>query len=150
MAIQNKMALVCAGLAMCTVPIAAAAQAQDVSFIARRDFDAGRDPRSVAVGDFNGDGVQDLAVANFGSNTVSVLLGNGDGTFRAPLTFGVGTNPHFVAVGDFNRDGKQDLAVANFGSNTVSVLLGNIDGTFQAALTFGVATNPHFVAVGDF
>src|SRR2546422_7885441 len=47
------------------------------------------------------------------------LLGNGDGTFQAPLVVGVGINPRFVAVGDFNGDGKPDLAVANWGSNTV-------------------------------
>src|SRR6266851_2174943 len=150
MAIQNKMALVCAGLAMCTVPIAAAAQAQDVSFIARRDFDAGRDPRSVAVGDFNGDGVQDLAVANFGSNDVSVLLGNGDGTFQAPRNFGAGSFPDSVVVGDFNGDGVQDLAVANEGSANVSVLLGNPDGSFQAPWNFAAGSSPRSVAVGDF
>src|SRR2546422_3097341 len=111
---------------------------QTVSFIARRDFVVGNNPVSVAVGDFNGDGVPDLAVANAGSATVSVLLGNGDGTFRAALTVGVGTNPFSVAVGDFNGDGVPDLAVANYGSNTVSVLLGNGDGTFQAARTFGI------------
>src|SRR5207244_303812 len=85
---------------------------------------------SFAVGDFNDDGVSDLAVANFdfniqGPNTVSVLLGNPDGTFQAPLSFGAGTNPDSVAVGDFNGDGLQDLAVANFNSNTVSVLINN-------------------------
>jgi len=55
---------------------------QIISFVARRDFGAGSNPYSVAVGDFNGDGVQDLAVANINSANVSVLRGNGDGTFR--------------------------------------------------------------------
>src|SRR5215471_12831102 len=73
------------------------AQAHTVSFIARRDFAAGTAPFSVAVGDFNGDGVQDLAVANFNSNNVSVLLGNGDGTFQAAVNFGVGNFPASVA-----------------------------------------------------
>src|SRR5207253_7449518 len=73
-----------------------------------------------------------------GPNTVSVLLGNGDGTFQAAQTFGAGINPDSVAVGDFNGDGLPDLAVANFISNTVSVLLGNGDGTFQPARTLTV------------
>jgi hypothetical protein len=77
----------------------------------------------VAVGDFNGDGVLDLAVANVFSN-VSVLLGNGDGTFQAAQNFGAGGGPFSVAVGDFNGDGVLDLAVANRGSN-VSVLINN-------------------------
>jgi hypothetical protein len=79
----------------------------------------------VAVGDFDGDGKPDLAVANFGSNNVSVLLGNGDGSFQAAQNFGVGSSPYSVAVGDFNGDGVQDLAVANSGSNNVSVLINN-------------------------
>src|SRR5262245_28650548 len=89
-------------------------------------------PFSVAVGDFNGDKVEDLVVANYGSDNVSVLLGNGDGTFQAARNFGVGSDPHSVAVGDFNGDGKPDVAVANQNSDNVSVLLGNGDGSFQA------------------
>jgi len=77
MTTQNKrMVLVCAGLAVCNVLVAAAAQAQDVSFEAARNFRAGSGPNSVAVGDFNGDGLQDLAVANGGSKNVSVLINN--------------------------------------------------------------------------
>jgi hypothetical protein len=72
-------------------------------------FDAGSRPISVAVGDFNGDGKLDLAVANLGSNDVSVLLGNGDGSFQAPRNFPTGLEPRSVAVGDFNGDGKVDL-----------------------------------------
>ena len=104
---------------------AAAAEAQGVSFIAHRDFGAGNGPVSVAVGDFNGDGRPDLAVANNGSNNVSVLLGNGDGSFQAAQNFGAGSAPSSVAVGDFNSDGALDLAVANSGSNNVSVLINN-------------------------
>src|SRR5438445_16436 len=81
-------------------------------------------PSSVGVGDFNGDGKQDLAVADQGSGNVSVLLGNGRGSFGAATSFGAHTSPRTVAVGDFNRDGKQDLAIANSGSGDVSVLLG--------------------------
>src|SRR5260370_1085672 len=152
MATQSKrMVLVCAGLVVSSALIATAAQAQDVSFIARRDFDTGLLPRSVAVDDFNGDGQQDLAVANNVSNNVSVLLGNGDGTFQAAQSVGAGGIPRSVAVVDVNADGVQDLAVANGNAaGTVSVLLGNGDGTFQAPQSFGAVNSPAFVAVGDF
>jgi hypothetical protein len=110
----------------------------------------GSAPISVAVGDFDGDGVEDLAVANYYSNNVSVLLGNGDGSFQAARNFGAGNFPRSVAVGDFNGDGLQDLAVANVNSNNVSVLLGNGDGSFQAARDFGAGSAPVSVAVGDF
>ncbi len=125
------------------------------TFQLARDFLVGSNPNFIAVGDFNGDGLQDLAVANFGSNapdatTVSVLLGNGDGTFQVAGTFNAQRGPLWVAVGDFNGDGRQDLAVANFGSTTVSVLLGNGDGTFQAAQNVAAAQGPASVAVGDF
>ena len=77
------------------------------------------------MGDFNGDGVQDLAVANQLANNVSILLGNGDGTFQAARNFGAGNSLQSVAVGDFNGDGMQDLAVANPGSNNVWLLINN-------------------------
>src|SRR5262249_39511704 len=72
----------------------------------------------------------DLAVVNEGSNTVSILLGNGDGTFRPKTDFATGTQPWGLAVGDFNGDGKLDLVVANRGANSLSILLGNGDRTF--------------------
>ena len=89
-----------------------------------RYFLAGSGPYSVAVGDFNGDGKQDLTVANQGGN-VSILLGNGAGNFSPAANFGAGNSPTSVAVGDFNGDGRQDLAVTNDTSNTVSILVGN-------------------------
>jgi hypothetical protein len=75
------------------------------------------------VGDFNGDGKQDLAVNNSESTSVSISLGNGDGTFNAAISFGTGNGPRSLAVGDFNGDGKQDLAVPNVFDNNVSILL---------------------------
>src|SRR5712692_9090980 len=127
MAIPNKMAaLVRAGLAVCNGLVTVAAQAQDLSFEPAQNFGAGSLPYSVAVGDFNGDGVQDLAVANAGSANVSVLLGNGDGSFQGARNFGAGSFPSSVAVGDFNGDGVPDLAVANSGlPYNVSVLVNN-------------------------
>ncbi len=114
------------------------------------------EPTGVAVGDFNRDGIPDLAVANFENNTVGVLLGNGNGTFQTPTaatTIGVGNGPRSVAVGDFNRDGIPDLAGANAVDGTVSVVLGNGNGTFRGpfpATTIAVGNGPDFVAVGDF
>jgi hypothetical protein len=112
-------------------------------------FGTGSRPQSVAIGDLNGDGKPDLAVANWGSNTVSVLLGNGDGTFGAATDFGTGDFPYSVAVGDLNGDGKPDLAVANYYSSTVSVLLGNGDGTFGAKSDYGTGPALRSVAIGD-
>jgi hypothetical protein len=125
----------------------------DGTFQAGREFGAGVSPVSIAPGDFNGDQVPDLAVANFASGVasgVSVLLGNGDGTFRAAERYATGTEAQAVAVGDFNGDGRLDLAVANNGSDNVSVLLGNGDGTFQTAVNYAARRQPRSVAVGDF
>jgi hypothetical protein len=102
------------------------------------------------VGDFNGDGKADLVTANLNSTNVSILQGNGSGSFGAAQNFAVGVAPNFVAVGDFNEDGKPDLVTTNGGSNNVSVLLGNGSGGFGAAQNFAVGTNPNSVAVGDF
>ena len=121
-----------------------------VSFAAATNFGAGSVPASVAVGDFNGDGKQDLAVANTDSDNVSILLGNGAGSFGSATNFGAGSDPYSVAVGDFNGDGKQDLAVANLSSNNVSILLGNGAGSFGSATNFGAGSSPFSVAVGDF
>ncbi len=75
----------------------------------------GSNPNNAAVGDFNGDGIPDLAVPNPGSNNVSILLGDGNGGFApAGSPVAVGSAPIGVAVGDFNGDGIADLAVANF------------------------------------
>ena len=109
----------------------------------------GNNPTAVAVGNFNGAVYPDLVVANGGDNTVSVLLGNGNGTFQSAVPYSVGASPSAVAVGDVNGDGKLDLVVANAGG-TVSVLLGNGDGTFQSAVSYPVGATPSAVAVGDF
>ena len=132
-----------------TLTVTTPATCNPVSFAAAT-FAINFKPFSVAVGDFNGDGKQDLATANSGSNDVSVLLGDGAGGFGAATNFAAGTSPVSVAVGDFNGDGKQDLAVANFNSNNVSVLLADGAGGFSAAVNFNTGTGPQSMAVGDF
>jgi hypothetical protein len=104
----------------------------------------------VAIGDLNGDGKPDLVVANSdGYDNISVLLGNGDGTFQTRINYAVGSVPYSVALGDLNSDGKLDVVVTNIYSGTVSVLLGNGDGTFQAPTAYAVGSSPAFVAIGD-
>lgn len=112
-----------------------------------------------AVGDFNGDGIADLAFANSApystdttdANTVTIALGNGDGTFTTLATHpATGTSPNGIVTADFNGDGKLDLAIVNSGSNTVTVLLGNGDGTFTAAASPAVAVGPYSIVEADF
>jgi hypothetical protein len=118
-------------------------------------FEAGvSSPGRVTVGDLRGNGILDLVVAQTlnGASTnhlVSVLLGNGDGTFRAPMTYRVGAVPIAALVGDFG-DGKADLAVANELGSTVSVLRGNGDGTFGIPVNYAVGPEPTSLAAGDF
>jgi Ca2+-binding RTX toxin-like protein len=120
-----------------------------LSFFPAVNYTAGTRPFAVAVGDFNHDGIQDLAVANVNSNNLSILLGNADGTFQSPVNYATDIGPGYVAAADFNHDGKLDLAVANSTSNDVSILLGNGDGTFQNAVNYPVGSLPHDIAVGD-
>jgi hypothetical protein len=119
------------------------------SFAFAGHFAVGVSPYSVAVADFNGDGKPDLAVVNRDSNSVSVLLGNGDGTFKAAKNFAVNSDPRQLGVADVNRDGKLDLITSNGQSNTISVLLGNGNGTFKAAQNFASGGYSNTMAVGD-
>ncbi|MBN8201461.1 SBBP repeat-containing protein [Bacillus sp. NTK034] len=107
-------------------------------------------PFYIAIGDFNGDDILDLAVTNSDSDNVSILLGEGDGTFQAPVYFAAGDFPIGITTGDFNNNGSLDLAVTNLLSNTVSILVGNGNGTFQAAMNFGVGNGPFGITTGDF
>ena len=112
-------------------------------------------PEAVRTGDFNSDGILDLAVANAKDNTLSILLGNGDGTFTpasgSPVS--VGAFPFFLAVADLNGDGLADIAVSNQSDSTVSILLGDGDGTFTQAAGSPIPSfnyNPGQVVLADF
>jgi uncharacterized repeat protein (TIGR01451 family) len=129
------------GLSVCPALLASSAD------FTSRDYPVGKQPGAVLVYDFNGDGKPDIAVLNLGGTSsstgegsVSILLGNGDGTFQAAKNFDVGgVNPTTFAVADFNGDGKLDLAIGGLQApvqpsceaNIVNVLFGNGDGTFQ-------------------
>ncbi|RLS25448.1 MAG: hypothetical protein DWH70_05185 [Planctomycetota bacterium] len=119
------------------------------SFAAQATFSTGSKPASVTLGDVDGDGKLDMITANFNSASVSVLLGNGNGTFKTQSTFDTGANPRAVTLGDVNGDGLLDIITANQGSNNASVLLGNGDGAFKAQTTFATGTQPRSVALGD-
>jgi hypothetical protein len=121
----------------------------DGTFQPHADYATGNFPISIASGDFNGDGKQDLVTANHDDDTVSVLLANSDGTFRPHVDYSSGSFPFSVVVGDFDGDGKEDLAVASVGDNSVSILLGNGDGTFRSRVAYATGPVPVFVAAGD-
>jgi hypothetical protein len=93
------------------------------TFAAKDDFGTGIASRGVAVSDFNGDTKLDLVVTSNATNTVSILLGVGNGAFGAKVDYAAGATLYYVAVGDFNGDQKPDLAVTNSAAATVSVLL---------------------------
>src|SRR5436305_263044 len=101
------------------------------------------------VGDFNGDGRLDLALANSVDNNVTVLLGNGNGTFTSKPSMAVPDEPVALVTGDFDSDGHLDLAVARRTANQVTVLLGNGDGTFGPGGAFGVGEAPVALVAGD-
>jgi uncharacterized repeat protein (TIGR01451 family) len=138
------------------VILGGASNSRGIDFAPPKTYPVGASPSAIVVGDFNGDGKPDLAVGNSGSNNVSILLGNGDGTFQPAANFDAGISPSSIAVGDFNGDGKLDLAVFMRGNPTngvagvVSILLGNGDGTFQAAKSLPLTALTFQIAVADF
>jgi hypothetical protein len=138
-----------AGL-IAAVLVVAPSQAGAVSFF-RGDFPVGTHPTSVAVGNFNG-GAPDLAVANEGSNDVSILLGNGFGQFTPGTPVSAGTAPSSVVTGFFNNDAFMDLAVASIGDDNIAIRLGDGNGGFTGTGTVstGTASDPRAIATGDF
>jgi len=109
-------------------------------------------PYDIAEGDLNHDGVPDLVVTDWRANTVSVLLGNGDGTFQPPVSYAVGTSPYGVVLADLTGDGALDIITANRdadASHDISILMGNGDGTFQPATYVADGSGTNSVAVAD-
>jgi len=121
-----------------------------VQFGPRVSYTIGGHHASVAIGDLNGDNDPDLVVTNAFLGSVSVLMGNGDGTFQPQGDYATGDRPLSVAITDLDGDGGVDLVVANADSDTVSILLGNGDGTFQSQATYGTGQTPASVVIGDF
>jgi Flp pilus assembly secretin CpaC len=112
---------------------------------------SGASPTSIAVGDFNKDGFSDLAVVNMAANTISIFLGNGDGTFKTPTTIVTGSAPTSIVAGAFNPSAPSiiDLAVTNSTDNTLEIFVGNGDGTFQKGVTYATGVTPNYVAAAD-
>lgn len=133
-----------------TIFITTPSYASDL-FAPHVEYQTGSMPHSVKIADFNGDNKIDIAVLDFGYySSVSILIGNGDGTFQEKKDFNVGIYTHTVTVGDFNGDGKTDLVVGKSWGNTVSLFIGNGDGTFQAARDIETGWQPYSITVGDF
>ncbi len=122
---------------------------KSLDFLPRASFPVGSSPTEDRVADFNGDGKLDLVVENAGSNTVSVLTGNGDGTLRPKVDYATGTQPWSMDVGDVNGDGRPDIVVANHTANTASVLINNGDGTFKAKVDYATGNTPESLKLGD-
>ena len=120
-----------------------------VLFAPRTNYLAGDGPTSVSSADFDGDGDNDLAVANERSDNVSVFLNNGDGTFAPKVDYPAGSSPSSVFSADLDGDGDSDLAVANFDSDNMSVLLNNGDGTFAPKVDYIAGDAPRWIFGAD-
>ncbi|MEI7802534.1 MAG: FG-GAP-like repeat-containing protein, partial [Bacteroidota bacterium] len=126
-----------------------------ISFAAKVDFTTGTSPRSVTIGDIDGNGKADIAVANYSSSTVSVLRNlstSGTISFATKVDFATGTFPIAIAIGDIDGNGKPDLSVANFTSNTISVFRNlSTSGTISLAtkVDFNAGSSPNSIAIGE-
>jgi hypothetical protein len=143
-------------LATCLLPSFGSA-ATNPQFQPYVDYAAGLKPSALRLADVNDDGHLDALVANGGSDTVSVLLGNGDGTFKPRKDYRTGDNPGGVAVADMDRDGFLDVIVSNLGKadpvsargTTVSLFRGNGNGSFKAKQDYAVGAMPWGLDIGD-
>ena len=124
-------------------------QAPDLFYL-YKTIEVGKNPTSVATGDVNGDHLADLITTNIGGDSLSILLGNGDGSFKDPMTLRISEQPRALALHDFNGDGKLDLAVATVGNNRVTILLGDGTGHFTKGDSYPAVKSPVSLAVGDF
>ena len=121
------------------------------SFGGATAFAVGDSPASIIAGDFNGDGILDIATGDYLANRVSILLGLGDGNFAPRVSYAVGgTRPRSIATGDLNGDGVFDIVTADRNSATLSVLLGQGDGTFAAGVSYATGVWPYSIRMGDF
>ncbi|MBS1809174.1 MAG: VCBS repeat-containing protein [Acidobacteria bacterium] len=112
-------------------------------------YDVGANPRAVTIKDFDRDGRLDLAVVNRGADTVTILHGNGDGSFAVTGSYDCGNKPFSIAVGDFNRDGKADLVIVNDGIGSLAILDGNGDGSFGPPRYLYAGNSPQPALVAD-
>jgi hypothetical protein len=112
-------------------------------------FEAQARPAALATGDLNGDGRPDLLVANAGSNSVSVLLGDDALVLASPASYATGESPHAIAIGDLNGDGHADVVVAATLGNTISVLTGDGTGAFPGRTDVAAGSAPVDLALGD-
>ncbi|CAF1095660.1 unnamed protein product [Rotaria sordida] len=122
----------------------------DEFFPIQATYSTGTNPYSVAVGDFNNDIRLDIVVTNLNNNTVSVLLGYGNGSFADQVTYSTGAGPISVAVGDLNNDNQLDIVVVNFYDDTVSVFMGYDNGSFANQTKYSTGSSPWSAAVDDF
>src|SRR5215203_2067493 len=121
-----------------------------ISIEPANNFTVGASPLDLVNADFNEDGSLDIATANSGANTVSILKGNGSGGFVAATNFAVGFSPFGMTTGDFNGDGHADIATVNEAGDNVSVLMGDGAGNLGSPTHYGVGDSPRSVVAGDF
>ena len=117
--------------------VAQSGAAQGVKFTSPVTYPAGH-PYVVASGDFNGDGKTDLVAGDVTNNNLVMLLGNGDGTLKAPITYHLDAAPYYIIANDFNRDGKLDLAIGFSYPGKVGILFGKGDGSFEPPANYAV------------
>ncbi|MES2703127.1 MAG: FG-GAP-like repeat-containing protein [Bacteroidota bacterium] len=149
----------CRATAVVTVSSASGSAA---SFSAGFSLTPGSNPHQVAIGDIDGDGKPDIAVANIGSNTVSVYrnISTGgtltSGSFATKVDFSTGSSPAYVAISDIDGDTKPDMLVTNFASNTISIYRNTATsgaittGSFAASVSFSTPSGPRWIQVADF